>query len=387
MHFTIQKTPFVNALSRAAAVAGVRMSMPVLACVRLSVNDTGINLYATDLETGYETYIEHSGDCDLDGEDTTTLIIPAKLLHDVVKAVPVSEVCLEINEPENNVTISGGTATFIIPLIECDEFPAVPEVKGEQFDLTASTLVGILQSVAYAQSKADDKYNLNACSLKIEENIDGELFIIAGATDGHRLALASATLPGDPRQVPADLARGILVATKGVAEICKIKGNAPIVFSIAGNNLCIATDNEKLYLRLIDNQVLDYDRIIPKTCEHKIEIRREATIDAIARVKLITAKDSIGIDFTTTAEYLHLRADRAATGCHAQDKVAGSVLPPVPVRFKVNANYLLQALENLTAPLVEICCAANGMAPLLITMVGTDDPLAVVMPMRPDEVA
>ena len=41
MHFTIHKTTFVNALSRAAAVAGNRTSMPVLASVLLKIDEIG----------------------------------------------------------------------------------------------------------------------------------------------------------------------------------------------------------------------------------------------------------------------------------------------------------------------------------------------------------
>lgn len=89
MHFTIHKTSFTAALSRAAAIAGNRVSMPVLSCVKLVVDDMGVRIIATDLEIGFETYLEHDGEADLDGLQTITLCLPAKMMHDVVKAVPV----------------------------------------------------------------------------------------------------------------------------------------------------------------------------------------------------------------------------------------------------------------------------------------------------------
>lgn len=383
MHFTIQKTPFVNALSRAAAVAGNRTSMPILASVLLKVDDTGCRIMATDLEIGFETYIEHTGDCDLDGLQTLALCLPAKLLHDVAKAVPVPDVCLEMED--NKVTVSGGTASFTIPPVDPDEFPSMPEVSGEQFDLTASSLVDILQDVAYAQSKQSDKYNLCGCFLKIKPNLEEELFLTAAATDGHRLALSSLPLPGDPRPVPADLAKGVIISTKGVAEICKTKGNAPVVLCIAGNNLCIATDAEKLYIRLIDADYPDVDRVIPQNHPHRIEIKREALIDALQRVKIITNKENPGVNFNTSTEGLELHTTRKASGCKAQDRVSASVSFH-PIRFTAKADYLLQALEHLPDNFVQISCTADGLAPLLITKLGTDEPLAVVMPMRTEEV-
>lgn len=383
MHFTIHKTSFSNALSRAAAIAGTRSSMPVLACVKLVVDDFGGRVIATDLEISYETYLEHDGEGDLDGLQTLTLCLPAKLLHDVVKAVPVSDVCLEIED--NQVTISGGTATFTLAPVEPDDYPDLPEVKGEQFDLTASSLVEILQDVAYAQSKQADKHNLCGCNIKIEPNDEEELFITAAATDGHRLALSSIPLQGDPRPVPVDLAKGVIISTKGVAEICKTKGNAPVVLCIAGNNLCIATDSEKLYIRLIDAEYPDYNRVIPQNHPHQIELKREALIDALQRVKIITNKENPGVNFHTTAENLELRTTRKAAGCKAQDWVTAAT-PSEPVRFTAKADYLLQALDHLVDSTIQIHCTTNGLAPLLITKQGSDAAIGVIMPMLPDEV-
>jgi DNA polymerase-3 subunit beta len=383
MHFTIQKTLFSNALARAAAIAGTRCTMPVLACVLIKVDEFGCRIIATDLDVSFETYVEHTDDYLLDGLQTLTLCLPAKLLADVVKSVPAPEVCLELED--NQVTISGGTASFTISPVEPDEFPELPEVKGEQFDLTASSLVEILQDVAYCQSKDASKYNLCGCFLKIEPNQEEELFLTAVALDGHRLALSTLPLPGDPRPVPADLAKGIIVSTKGVAEICKTKGVAPVVLSIAGNNLCIATDAEKLYIRLIDGTYPDVDRVIPQNHPHKIEIKREALIDALQRVKIITSKDNPGVNFSTSIDCLKLCTRRKDAGSSASDKVS-AWLPQEPVRFTAKADYLLQALEHLTSATIQIHCTADGMAPLLITKLGTGEPLAVIMPMRPDEV-
>ena len=383
MHFTIQKTLFANALVRAAAIAGTRCTMPILACVKLVVDDFGCRVIATDLEISFETYIEHTGDAELDGLQTLSLCLPAKLLADVVKAVPVSDVCLELED--NQVIISGGTASFTLAPVDPDEFPELPEVKGEQFDLTASSLVEILQDVAYCQSKDASRFNLCGCFIKIEPNSEDELFLTAAATDGHRMGLASVPLPGDPRPVPADLAKGVIVSTKGVAEISKTKGNAPLVLSIAGNNLCISTDAEKLYIRLIDAAYPDYNRVIPQNHPHQIEVKREALIDALQRVKIITSKENPGVNFYTSTEGLHLHTTRRAAGRKAHDRVSASVSFH-PIRFTAKADYLLQALDHLVDATIQIHCTTDGLAPLLLTKQSSDATIAVIMPMRPEEV-
>lgn len=343
----------------------------------------GVRVIATDLEIGFETYVEHDGEAELDGLNTLTLCLPAKMLHDVVKAVPVPDVCLEMFD--NQVTVSGGTARFTLTPVDPDEYPDLPEVKGDVFDLTASSLVEILQDVAYAQSKQADKHNLCGCHIKIEPNQEEELFLTAVALDGHRLALSSTPLPGDPRPVPADLAKGVIISTKGVAEICKTKGSAPIVLCIAGNSLCIATDAEKLYIRLIDASYPDYNRVIPQNHPHHMEIKREALVDALQRVKIITNKDNPGVNFSTSPDGLELHTTRRGAGCKAQDRVTVSTSSH-SIRFAAKADYLLQALEHLPDANIQICCTSDGLSPLLITKQSSDASIAVIMPMRMDEV-
>lgn len=381
MKLTISKRELVPALERCAAIAPVRSTMPILANALLAFQLTTLRLVASDLDISYETTVNYLGiDEDLLERALDIFTLPAKKLCECVKAIPVPDVEIAIDAEKKTVTISGGSVSFTLAQLDADGFPGLPEVQGGTFDLDAPALVKILESVAYAQSKDDQKYHLCSVHLKAETNIEDELFLTAAATDGHRLAVDSVPLPGEPRELPADLSRGIIIASKGIAEICKIKTPGVIVLSIAGNNLCIATDNEKLYIRLVDGQYPDYARIIPADLDKRIEVKRQALIDSLERVRIMTEGKIRGVDFATGNGGLTISADLVSIGGHAEDNI-GAEVPEENITLRINAEYLLATLENLSCSIVEISIK-DELSPLRVNPRNTDEPLAIIMPMR-----
>lgn len=381
MNVTIAKTELAAALAHCAAIAATSASMPTLANVLLSFNLVSLRLFATDLETGYETTVNYiSIDEETIDRPLDIFTLPAKKLNECVKAIPVPDVIITINDTSNTVTIAGGTALFTLERLDADGFPSTPTIQGNDFDIDAPALVKIIESVTYAQCKDRNKYHLCSVFLKAEANMDDELFLTAAATDGHRLAVDSVPLPGEPREVPKDLTKGIIIASKGIDEICKIKTPGVIVLSIAGNNLCIATDNEKLYIRLVDGQYPDYGRIIPTDLDKRIEVKRQALIDSLERVRIMTVNKSRGCNFDIGDSSITITADLVSIGGHAEDKVA-AVIQADPFTMRINAEYLLATLENMPCGTVEISIK-DPLSPLRINPLGTDEPIAIIMPMR-----
>lgn len=381
MKLTISKRELVPALERCAAIAPVKPTMPVLANTLLYFNLVALRVVACDLDISYETTVNYLHiDEDLIDRALDVFALPAKKLCECVKAIPVPDVEISVDADKKIITISGGSVSFTLNQLDTDGFPDLPEVQGATFDLDAPALVKIIESVAYAQCKDIQKYHLCSVHLKAEANDEDELFLTAAATDGHRLAVDSVPLPGEPRELPADLSRGIIIASKGIAEICKIKTPGVIVLSIAGNNLCIATDNEKLYIRLVDGQYPDYSRIIPTDLDKRIVVKRQALIDSLERVRIMTEGKIRGVDFATGSDGLTISADLASIGGHAEDNI-GAEVPEEAVTLRINAEYLLATLENLSCSTVEISIK-NELSPLRVNPRNTDEPLAIIMPMR-----
>lgn len=382
MRLSVPQKSLAAVLAKIQNIASGRSTMPILTTVLLEPATGVVTVTATDLEVGYTTVIDNLVWLDKTPElgEFPRLALNAKKLHECVKAIPVSMVDFSIDQEACRVTVSGGTVSFTLSGRDPAEFPALPAFTGENFDLDAAALLDILSHVAYCQSKAAEKYNLNGCFLKIEANQDDELFFTAAATDGHRLAVDNTPLPGDPRPVPKDLASGVIVPSKGIAEIRKINREGIIVLSIAGNNLQISTPNEKLFLRLIDGKFPDFEKIIPRDLPGRAEVKRQALIDALQRCRILSEKDSHKTRLGFAEGSIALNSEDIIISAQAADCVTAAVYCE-PFDLYINADYLLETLESLDCGIVELGLG-DALQPLTINPLGTDEPLAIIMPQR-----
>lgn len=377
MHFTLPKKPLVAALAIAADIAATKSSIQAVTHVLIEPLTNVARITATDLELGYLTAVENIVWYD-SPDIIPPLLLPAKKLHECVKAIPVSDIAFTVNPETLRVTVSGGTVTYTLAGLDPAEFPELPKVEGQQFDIDAAALVRIIKSVAYAQSRDDKKYNLCGIWLKIEESED-DLFLTAAATDGHRLALDTVPLPGEPREIPKDLAKGIIVSSKGVGCLGRLTATGIICLCIAGNHLLVSTPEEKLYLRLVDGSYPEVDRVIPRHHSGTVEVKRLAFLDALERCRILSDAKSHATRIGFNEGAIALSSEILDCG-NAADQVTADINCE-PFDVCLNADYLIDALSHLDSGFVQIQ-VRDPLSPVMVTSLGTSEPLAVVMPQR-----
>lgn len=376
MNFTINQKIFCAILARIQGIAGARSTFPILSNVLLTASALRpvLHITANDLEVGYTTVI----DCN-DIETPGSITVPAKKIYEIIKSAPTGEISLSLNPENNRVTIEAGTFITTLAGIDGDEFPKVAPVNGEGFELDAAALLRLIGHVDYAQSSDSSKYNISGAYLQIKDDDEGYSRLYAAATDGHRLTLDSVPLPGYPRIIPADLAKGIIVPSKGIAELKKISAEGVLILQIAGNNLSVSTENETIALRLIDGQFPDYQKIVPTKLNGNAHCNRLPLIEALTRVSLLSEGKSHSVDISFTNGHLHLDSKDPELG-EAYDRIVAALEGELSYR-KLNAAYLVQALSVWDCGVVQINLAGD-LDPILVTPYGETEPLAVIMPLR-----
>src|ERR687894_178797 len=81
---------------------------------------SGIELRATDMEIGLRVPL--NGEVVRDG----AVVLPARLLVDVVRSLPGDSVTLELRSAEQDVEVVAGSATFHIRTLRLEDFPPFP---------------------------------------------------------------------------------------------------------------------------------------------------------------------------------------------------------------------------------------------------------------------
>ena len=112
-------------LQTVTRAASTRSAVQALSGVQLQAQGGAIELRATDMEIGLRVPLE--GEIVRDG----AVVLPARLLVDVVRALPATSVTLELRAAEQDVELVGGSATFHIRTLRLEDFPPFPEPEGD----------------------------------------------------------------------------------------------------------------------------------------------------------------------------------------------------------------------------------------------------------------
>jgi DNA polymerase-3 subunit beta len=135
-------------LQTVSRVASTRSAIQALSGVLLSVTAAGCELRATDMDVGLRVPLE----AEIIREGT--VVLPARLMLDVVRSLPSESVSIELRSAEQDVEVIAGNATFHIRTLRAEDFPPFPEPEPEQtVELPAAAFVSTAIKVAGSASR------------------------------------------------------------------------------------------------------------------------------------------------------------------------------------------------------------------------------------------
>ena len=91
--------------------------------VLLRAEDGRLHLAATDMELSLRTSL------DAEVEDEGAVVVPGRLLVDIVRLLPAGEVAIEHRADEGVVRIECGPASYRLHTYAAEDFPRLPDVE------------------------------------------------------------------------------------------------------------------------------------------------------------------------------------------------------------------------------------------------------------------
>jgi DNA polymerase-3 subunit beta len=212
MKFTIQKNEIVDVLSKIQGLAGRRSSLAITECIRITVSESGLQIVATDLETGYE------GNFTVEGETPGTIAISARKFYEIVREFPDSKIMIE--ETENRrVDIGNKNVQYHIKGMNPEDFPSTPTIEDvSYFDIEAAVLKKMIDKTIVVSGIGEDKKpHINGVYFeRLTDNAPAVIRMVS--TDGSRLSKYDFQLPEETTIASGP---GVLVPKKGLNEVSK----------------------------------------------------------------------------------------------------------------------------------------------------------------------
>ncbi len=343
-----------------------RASMPILGNILLETTKDGVKVAATDLELGIEAYVAAKV------KEGGAVTLPARILTDIVSNLPESPVELVVAEGESKAAITSESVKFEVLGLPATDFPLLPTGDGDvQVKMDAGLLRTMIRQTSFAVSTDETRPFLTGVYLVLETG-SGQLV----ATDGGRLALRKAKIPGESKgKITA------IVPSKTMAELVRALGGIEGEITIASqeNQLIFTLPGMRFISRLISGQFPNYEQVIPKEFKQRIKVGTERLLRAVRRAS-ITARDSANVVRLTASEgTLTISSNTPDVGKAQEDIKVEVEGDAIPVAF--NAKFLLDALSNMDAP--EVFFDLTGpLSPGALRPVEHTDYVYVLAPVR-----
>ena len=354
------------ALQSVAGIVERRHTLPVLANVLIRKTAGQVQLTTSDLEIQIRTHADLGGD---DSSFATT--VGARKLIDILRTLPADQT-VSLESQQSKLVLKGGKSKFTLQTLPAEDFPLVQESPsfGPVFSVPQKTLKSLLGQVSFAMAVHDIRYYLN-----------GILFVAEGkklslvATDGHRLAFASADLDVEvPKQE-------VILPRKTVLELQRLLSDkdGAIEMQFAANQAKFSFEGMEFVTKLVEGKFPDYNRVIPRNHQNIIILGRTALLAALQRAAIMTSEKFKGVRLNVEPGALRVASNNADQEEAVDELDIEYNGDAIEIGF--NVTYLIDALTNMTQDMVRVELA-DGNSSALVTIPDNEHFKYVVMPMR-----
>lgn len=342
-----------------------RSTVQILAGVMLRAAGGRLHLSATDMEISLRDSLEAQVD------EEGAIVVPGRLLVDIVRLLPAGEITLEHRADEGIARLACGAASYQLNTYGPEDFPRLPEIEPESaFTVEREAFLETIARVGRSASRDESRPVLTGILVRFE----GDKLVMA-ATDSYRLSVKETTLSTGPgRELEA------IVPARALQELARVGQAAEsetIEVGVQENQVVFGVDGVWLTARRIDGQFPNYRQLLPEQFEAEVHVPREELLDVVRRTGLLAQRKSP----------LRLRFAEGELTVSAQTQDVGEARESLPVAYNAetmeigfNADFLRDGLESVTDETVRL----KLISPLRPGLIHgeSDDFLYLIMPIR-----
>jgi DNA polymerase-3 subunit beta len=362
MRITCSRDELAQKLGVVSRAVSTRATVLVLGGVLLRAEESELQLAATDMEISLRSSLE------AEIKDGGAVVVPGRLLVELVRLLPDEEVRIEHRAEEGVVRVTSGTYESRLHTYNAEDFPRLPEIgEGATFTVDRDALLDTVARVSRSASRDESRPVLTGILARFE---GGKL--VMAATDSYRLSVKEAALSGSAPELEA------IIPARALAEVARIAQDGDeLELGVHENQVVFRTEGVTLTTRRIEGQFPNYKQLLPESFEHEVPASREELLDVVRRTAVMAQRNSP----------LRLRFAEGELTISAQTQDVGEARESMPVSFSgepleigFNAEFLRDGIESMAADEIRL----KLISPLRPAVIegDADDPTYLIMPIR-----
>ena len=348
----------LGVVSRAVSTRG---SVQVLSGILLRAEAGALELAATDMELSLRTSLE----AEVDGEGA--VVVPGKLLADLARLLPETEVELEYKPEDGVVTVTSGAYSSRLNTYSAEDFPRLPALDAPLHAIDRVALLDTVDRVARSASRDESRPVLTGILVRFEAST-----LVMAATDSYRMSVKETSLETAGPELEA------IIPARALQELSRLGAAADsIELGVHENHVVFGAGDAWLTTRRIDGQFPNYKQLLPESFEVELALPRAELLDVVRRASVMALRNSP----------LRLRFADGELTISAQTQDVGETRESMPVAYTgdpleigFNADFLRDGVEAVIGDEVRVKLI-NPLRPGLLTGEG-DDFWYLIMPIR-----
>ncbi len=207
---TVPRDDLSAKLAVVTRAVSTRATVLVLGGIQLRAEAGKLHLAATDMEVSLR------GTLDAQVTDEGSVVVPGRLLLDIARSLPDSEVAIEHRPEEAVVVVTCGSATYRLHTYSSEDFPRLPEIdEGTLHSIDRDALVDTVARVGRSASRDESRPVLTGILVRFEPGK-----VVMAATDSYRLAVKETSVSGSLPELEA------IIPARALQELSRIAAGA-----------------------------------------------------------------------------------------------------------------------------------------------------------------
>ncbi len=344
MKFIINSQALLKKLQFLSGVINSNNTLPILDDFLFDLNDTTLNITATDLETTLIMTLEPSM-----ADESGKVTIPAKLLLDFLKYLPDAPITFNIDPNTLAIEILSTEGKYKLTGHNADDYPELPLLdETTSFEISSAILGAGITKTVFATGNDELRPAMGGVYFDIMPD-----YMTFVATDAHKLVRYRRNDAKSGISTSFIIPRKPLNVLKSLLALEDV--NVQVEYNVT--NAAFAYNGVKLFSRLIEGRYPAYEAVIPKDNPNRLIVDRGLFISSVKRLSPFANQSTHQVRLRINGQELLMNAEDIDYSNEGVERLACTYSGD-DMEIGFNSRFLLEMVNNLETP--EICFQLSG---------------------------
>jgi len=337
MEIKVNSKELEKLLTKIIPAVPTRTPMPILENFLFQIKDGLLTIFGTDLELSLKSSIN------VVSEENQNLVIPAKLLYDIVRSLGDTTIHFIFNS-SGKIELKTETGEYSLSYLDPEDFPPIPSFpeEGNEEDLAEFTINGLglksaFEKTSFAVSKEEMRPAMMGILLEFKE--EGLRFV---ATDGHRLVNLL------KKEIKPQIKESYILPEKAISVLTKILNEKDVQIFLSKTHISFRINEFELITRLIGQKYPDYRSVIPLENEFELKVKTREIHSAVKRMMLFSTSNTKRVKFSISENNIEISAGDLDLGASGKENISCEYSDnPIVIGF--NSAYVNDILNHLSS--------------------------------------